>query len=265
MDIIAAHQQGLIEQLDDEVAALAGRGCDHGQRAVILHHLYDHSGGRHGWALTEARRAIWISSGLAALERKLGQWGWRAVNRDQARRALQLLAETLGEARQARAAAAYRGYRLSATKALRAEAERSLSPALLDALDQCHLARRVGDDPAPEARLLLLAEESECLAVEAVDRVALDAAWAVMDRTSLRRAARRLLGDQALARAAARDERRGRVWVERQLRDDPTLPATFRANPAQHFYALQQMLRERRRQQWREACDREADAFELAA
>ena len=31
------------------------------------------------------------------------------------------------------------------------------------------------------------------------------------------------------------------------------------------FYALQQMLRERQRQQWREACDREPDAFELAA
>jgi len=43
------------------------------------------------------------------------------------------------------------------------------------------------------------------------------------------------------------------------------LPASFRANPAQHFYALQQMLCERRRQQWREACDLEPDAFELAA
>ena len=42
MDIIAAHRQGLIEQLDDEVAALAGRGRDHAQRAVVLHHLYDH-------------------------------------------------------------------------------------------------------------------------------------------------------------------------------------------------------------------------------
>jgi len=43
------------------------------------------------------------------------------------------------------------------------------------------------------------------------------------------------------------------------------LPPAFKANPAQHFYALQQMLRERRRQLWREACDREPDAIELAA
>ena len=49
MDIIAAHQQGLIEQLEEDVKALAGRLRDHGQRAVVLHHLYDHSRGIHGW------------------------------------------------------------------------------------------------------------------------------------------------------------------------------------------------------------------------
>lgn len=264
MDIIAAHQQGLIEQLEDEVSALAGRGRDHGQRAVVLHHLYDHSAGVHGWALAEARRAMRIWSGLAALERKLGQWGWLAVNGEQARRALELLADAIGESARVRAAAAYRAYRLSTTKALRAEAERSLSPALLAAFDLCHAVRRAGDDFPSEARLAL-ADESERLAATAVDQDALNAAWAMIDRTSLRRAARRLISDQALARAAVRDERRGNSWVEQQLRDDATLPATFRANPAQHFYALQHMLRDRRRQQWREACDREPNAFELAA
>jgi len=264
MDIIAAHQQGLIEQLDDEVAALAGRGRDHGQRAVVLHHLYDHSGGGHGWALAEARRAMRISMGLKALRRKLGQWGWRAANRDQAGDALEQLAEAHGEAGRTRAAAAYRAYRLSTTRALRAEAERSLSPALLAALDQCHAARRAGHDLAPEARLAL-AQASECFAAAAVDQDVLNVAWAAIDRTSLRRAAQRLVGDQALVRAAARDERRGDARVERLLREDAALPITFRANPAQHFYALQHMLRERRRQQWREACDREPDAFELAA
>ena len=51
MDIIAAHQQGLIEQLDAEVEALAGRPHDHSQRAIVLLHLYEHSKGGHGWAL----------------------------------------------------------------------------------------------------------------------------------------------------------------------------------------------------------------------
>ena len=142
-------------------------------------------GGRHGWALAEAR-AMRISSGLAALERKLGQWGWLAVNREQARQALELLAEAIGEAARVRAAAAYRAYRLSTTKALRAEAEQNLSPALLAAFDRSHAARRAGDDLPPEARLAL-AEESERLAAAAVDQGSSNPAWAVMDRTSLRR------------------------------------------------------------------------------
>jgi hypothetical protein len=264
MDIIAAHQQGLIEQLDHEVAALAGGGRDHGQRAMVLHHLYDHSGGGHGWALAEARRELWILSGLAALQRKLGQWSWRGAYRDQERIALERLADAFGEACRARTAAAYRAYRLSATKALRAEAERSLPSALLVAFDQRHTTRRAGDDFTAEARVAL-AEESERLAEAAVDLATLDAAWIAIDASGLRRAARRLLGAPALARAAARDQRRGSTKVERLLLSDAALPVSFRANPAQHFYALQHMLRERQRKQWREACDREPDAFELAA
>jgi hypothetical protein len=264
MDIIAAHQHGLIEQLEEEVLSLAGRARDHGQRAVVLHHLYDHSCGSHGWALAEARRATRVSSGLATLQRKLGRWGWRAAQREQARAALELLADALDEAGRARTAAAYRAYRLSATPALRAEAERGLPPALFNVLDQCHATRRAGEEFAPEARLAL-AGESEMLAAAAVDRAALDGAWEAINATGLRRAAHRLLADEALACAAARDERRGGAKVERQLRNDPSLPASFRANPAQHFYALQHMLRERRRQHLREACDREPDAFELAA
>jgi hypothetical protein len=264
MDIIAAHQQGLIEQLDEEVIALAGRARDHGQRAVVLHHLYDHSRGSHGWALAEARRAVRIAAGLASLRRKLGHWAWRAASRDQAIAALDLLSVALGEAAQVRTASAYRAYRLSATKALRLEAERSLSPNLLASLDQCHAARRSGDAISDEVRVML-AEESERLAEAAMDRTALDAAWAIIDVCRLRRPARALLGDLALARAALRDKRQGWARVERQLRNDPALPAAFRANPAQHFYALQHMLQERRKQQWREACDREPGAFELAA
>ncbi len=264
MDIIAAHQQGLIEQLEDEVAALAGRGRDHGQRAMVLHHLYDHSRGTHGWALAEARRGLHIVASLAALERRINRLGWAMRNPEVARLALEKLGRALGEAGQNRTAAAYRAYRMSATPALRGQAEQGLPTALLSALDRCHVARRAGDAVASEL-IDALAEESERLAMASVDPKVLDAAWAAIDATGLKRAARRLLGDKALTRVAARDRRRGWARVERELRNDPALPATFRTNPAQHFYALQHMLRERRRQQWREECDREPDAFELAA
>jgi hypothetical protein len=264
MDIIAAHRQGLIEQLDEEVAALAGRPNDHGQRAVVLHHLYDHSRGQFGWALGEARQALRIAAGTAILKRKLDRWGRLIGKPEKTRAAVEGLAEALGRAAAARTAAAYRAFRLSATAALRSEAEDLIPEKLLVGLDICHRVRRSGGELLHDAGGSFN-EEAEQLAAAAVDSGELEAAWAAIDATLLRRAAHRLLSDRALAAKRARDGRRGWAKVERELRNDPVLPASFRANPAQHFYALQQMLRERRRQQWREACDREPDAFEFAA
>jgi hypothetical protein len=264
MDIIAAHQQGLIEQLEVEVKALAGRPRDHGQRAVVLHHLYNHSRGAHEWALAEARRALHIVRSLVALERRLDRWGWLAGNRSEAKAALARLAEALGHASHARCADAYRAYRLAATPALRSEVEHRMPAELLAALDHCHAARRSGEPMGVEARRQF-AEQTELHVSAAIDADALDLAWRAIESTSLKRAAQRLLGSRALARRAARDQQRGWARVEMELLRDPLLPARFRANPAQHFYALQHEMVERRRQQWREACDREPDAFELAA
>jgi hypothetical protein len=262
MDIIAAHQQGLIEQLEEEVAALAGRPRDHGQRAMVLHHLCDHSRGVHHWALAEARRELHIARSLAALGQRIDRWGWMISGREAARVALSALAEALGEASRARCAAAYLAYRLSATRALRSEAEQRLPEELLTLLDQCHSARRSGSPVDIGDRLT---EASERHAHSATDDQSLAAAWNAILATGIGRSAKRLLGDGALARLVERDAKRGWIRVERDLRDDPALPAAFRANPAQHFYALHQALAERRRQQWREACDREPGAFELAA
>jgi hypothetical protein len=264
MNIIAAHQQGLIEQLEEEVAAIAGRGHDHCQRAVVLHHLFDHLRGAHQWALTEGRRALRIARGLEALARRLDRWGWLMPGREQAQAALAQLAEALGEMARARCAAAYRAYRLSATPALRSEAERLLPADLLKALARCHAARR-GGKAASGDDIASLVAESELHAMAPVEATSLPAAWSAIGATRLARAANRLLGEKALARGEARDRKRGWDTVERELRNDPLLPATFRANPAQHFYALQYALAERRRQRWREACDREPGSFELAA
>jgi hypothetical protein len=264
MDIIAAHQQGLIEQLDNEVQALGGRARDHAQRAMVLHHLYDHSRGSHAWALAEARRSLWIAEGIARLEKRIARWGWTVLRRERAEAALRELAEALGEASKSRMIAAYRAYRLSATKALRGEAEASVPEELLGALDQCHRLRREGESlPAEIGQLLVV--ESERLVDASVEPEALDRAWRLVEATGLGRSAKRLLGPKTLARRRVRDEKRGWARVERELRSDPALPAAFRANPAQHFYALQRLLAERRRQHWRELCDLEADSVALAA
>ena len=205
MDIIAAHQQGLIEQLDHEVAALAGRAGDHGQRAVVLHHLYDHSRGEHRWALAEAFREARIAGGIVALERRLARWGWRAAARSEAKIALDGLTAAIGEGARDRAATAYRAYRLSATKALRGKAEQALPPALLGALDRCHDARRGG--------AAMSARERDALAdasfAVAADPCALEAAWAAIDATRIGAAARRRLGPAAMARADRAAMRRG--------------------------------------------------------
>ena len=110
-----------------------------------------------------------------------------------------------------------------------------------------------------------LAKESERLGASSVDLDMLEAAWEEIDATGIGRSARRLLGDRSLARYRDRDEREDWARVERQLRSDPSLPASFRANPAQHFFAMQLMLAKRRRQKWRELCDQETDAVALAA
>lgn len=262
MDIIAAHQQGLIEQLEEEIAALAGRPRDHAQRAIVLHHLYDHSRGAHQWALAEARRELHIAEALGELTQRVDRWGWVISDREGARVALARLAEALGEASRARCAATYSAYRLSATQALRSEAKQRVPGELLALLDRCHAARRSGD---AEVDLTALAEQSELHAASRVEGAALASAWAALQQTGIGRAASKLLGDKTLASLSGRDARRGWARIERELRNDPALPAAFRANPAQHFYALHRGLAERRRQQWREACDREPDAFELAA
>ena len=262
MDIIAAHQQGLIEQLDHEVAALAGRRRDHGQRAVVLHHLYHHSRGEHHWALAEARREVRIAGALAALDRRTGRWGWSAAARSEARAALDMLADAMGEQALDRTATAYRAYRLSATAALRGEARHRVPEALLEALCRCHAARREGAGMTDPQRLVLAAASE---AAVAVDFGALGVAWAAIDATRLGAAARKLVGPRAMARADREAERRSAAWTEARLRRDTALPEAFRANPAQHFYALLHALGERRRNQWREAADREPDAVALAA
>lgn len=264
MDIIAAHQQGLIERLDEEVTALAGRPRDFAQRAVVLHHLYDHSRSGHHWALIEARHNLRIMARLDQLRARVRRWGWLRQGRDQAEQALSLLADALGGEARRRCVAGYRVYRLSATPALRACAEGMLPSSLLAALDACHSARRLPETLAASA-IGELAMQSEALVHAAIDDDGQPAAWAAIEACGLGRAARRLLGAEVLAKARTADERRCAARVERRLVADRRLPASFRANPAQHFYALHQALAERRRQQWRQACDREPDAFALAA
>lgn len=248
MDIIAAHREGLTQKLDVECADLAGRARDFGQRAIVLHHLYDHSLGTHWWALVEARRQMAMDRALQALEAKAKGW-WRGrVSREAAATALLGLRQALGEEAARRTAAAYRAYRMAGTPALLDSLETIASAEHGRLLVGLHAQRRDGQ--------AIGAGESEALAIAVEQDVGDDPdgmvaqAFARVDTTFLGQAARRALKTTPLDKTIIRQRKRGWASIERALRDDPFLPAAFRANPAQHFFALQHGLADRRRRDW---------------
>ena len=72
MNIIESHRLGLIEQLESEAVALAGRGRDAAQRAVVCHHVADMLGLAHGYALLAAHGALAIDEAVGRLEQRRG-------------------------------------------------------------------------------------------------------------------------------------------------------------------------------------------------
>jgi hypothetical protein len=262
MNLLASHRHGLIDQLDVETAALAGRTGDHLQRAMVLHHLYDHSRGSHGWALVEAAEALRIDRGLKRLEAKLGGWTWREGRRAEAKAGLDRLRSTLGEAARARCAAAYRAYRITATPALAGEAAQLVGEPLAGLLGSIHAARRAGEsvDAATRRELVVLSEQAEASTV-----VSEELALAAIAATAIGKAGARLVAPSERLAAFDRAERKGWTRLEAEIVGAAELPVRFRANPAQHFYAMLRDLEERRRKEWREALDMDPRAVELAA
>ena len=224
----------------------------------------------HRWALAEARRALRIAAGdWPARRRKLRRWGWLASNRDRARAALEAIGRCARRAARARAAAAYRAYRLSSDRGrLRPRpsgaCRRFCWPRLTIVMWRGVPARTC---PGRRAWHRCSTRKASDWSRKSVDRPRSTRPGPRSSASGLRRAARRLLGDRGAGDAqAARDERRGWPRVERQLRERSR---AARRLPRQSLRSISMRCStccwERRRQQWREACDREPDAFELAA
>lgn len=250
MDIIAAHRQGLTEKLDVECADLAGRERDFGQRAIVLHHIYDHSQGTHWWALIEAGRQMATDRALQALDVEIGRWWHSRARRAVADDSLLVLRRALGAEGARRTAAAYRAYRMAGTPALSDGLTQEISPDHAAGLIELHAERRLGRSiDADRAAALAEAVEQD---VGSDPDGAVAAALLAIDRSFLRRRARREWKAPPLADIIARQRKRGWDKLERALREDPFLPAAFHANPAQHFFALQHGLADRRRKDWLE-------------
>ena len=229
MDIIASHQHGLAEQLAQEAAGLAGRPGDAVQRAIVGHHLYQHSGGRHTFALIAAGAAL-------ALDRRLGRLARAAMRWP--RRDAALAARVAAFAASARAIDRERceamllAYRLATAPGLRGcvAGEAGLDGALTKGV--------------PRDDYLLHSHWAEARWGGRIEAAITALDWARPPRDLARAVAALRLPIALYDRA----EREGWARTERALIADRALPRGFAGNPGQHYYAIQRALAERRRQ-----------------
>jgi hypothetical protein len=237
MDIIASYQHGRIEQLADEARGLAGRDRDHVQRAIVYHHLYQHSGERHAYALIAADGSLKLESALASIEGLAERSWWR-----------------LGRGRAAALAERARGF---AAALRRIDRERCEAMQLAYRLAHTHGLSGLADDQLPgdlreafaeaDPRALFLAhlrwaEERWGHAIEE----AIHALEWRLRTAAVGRAVAALRPGVAAYDAA---QRRGLAAFERRLVTDDLLPRGFAGNPGQHYYRLQRALADKRRRE----------------
>jgi len=245
MNIIASHQSGLIEQLDAEALALAGRGRDSAQRALVYHHVADMLGLAHGFALLAAHGALSIDATVARMERLARRAWWRLKRAERAALAERIAAfrDRLRDLDAERCSGVLMAYRLAATPGLGCEAANRLAPDLLAALRVAQSARGQADARARRALFEAHQRWADVLIGERLDQAIAELEWPLEPRA--------LDAAVAALRIPARDydraERRGFARSERRLRASKLLPPLFAANPAQAFFQLQRQIAERRR------------------
>lgn len=229
MDLISAHRQGLADQLLEEAPGLSGRARDGVQRAIVLHHLFDHSGGRHAYALLAASGALAIEPGLEAMRRAARRAWWRARGRRRAAllERIERFAACVRDIDRARCEAMWIAYR-----AAQHGATSSLVPTDLAGLGG-------GED----GRALFLAHQGWA---EAQWGMELEAALVALDWPLGAAPVRRIVEALRIPLTALQP-RGGLRKVERAVLADPRLPTGFAANPAQHYYALQRSMAAKRR------------------
>ena len=251
MDIIASHQHGLAEQLAHEAAGLAGRDRDAVQRAIVGHHLYQHSNGRHTFALIAAAASLALDRRLVRLA-KAARAAKRWPRRDAtlAGRVEEFAVEARRIDRE-RCEALLLAYRLATTPGLRG-ANVGGDVALAEAYGAGHGR----DDYLTHLRW---AERRWGARIEA----AIDGLDWIKPPRDLTKAITALrLPIEQHDRAA----RKGWAQAERALTADKALPRGFAKNPGQHYYAIQRELADKRRKLKGEWTDVDAaDAVAIAA
>ena len=245
MDIIDSHRLGLVEQLESEAVALAGRGARLGAARGRLPSCRRHARAGARLCLARgARRAGDRPGGGAASSGERGGRCWRLNRAERAAlgERVRRSATTLRALDAERCAGLLMAYRLVATPSLDAEAERRLDREMLAALRAAQSAR--GQADAATRRALF---EAHPRWAEQLIGARVEAAVATLDWPLARaRCAPRSRHCGSRPRYA-RAERSGLARIERRLRGSKRLPDLFAANPAQAFFQLQRQTAERRR------------------
>jgi len=245
MDIIESHRLGLIEQLESEAVALAGRGRDSAQRAVVYHHVADMLGLAHGYALLAAHGALAIDAAMMRMEAQARRALWRLTRAERAALAGRVAAfgATLRAFDAERCAGVLLAYRLVATPSLDAEAAKRLDPDLLVALRDAQSLRGQADAAARHTLFLAHQRWAEAVFGERIEQAIAALDWRLGARV-LREAIEAL---RIPVKLYERADRRGLARIGRRLRRARGLPETFAANPAQAFFKLQRDVAGRRR------------------
>jgi hypothetical protein len=252
-----------VAALRAEATRLAGRPGDLVQRAGVYHHLFHHSGCNHAFPLLAAHGALW-ASGYFRSAIRLGTWLARAEGlvrggADDRIATLHRLAEAFREINRQVCVETSFIYHLTGRKALARQAGQLVQPALLDAMDRCHHARRAGRtlDDRDRKRLFqafFLWEQAQIVG-PAVERAFAAFDWRIVKAAALRpRIGFAYFGHSGPLRfrdfsdteeridkgLAAFDRGASAGWEEvvRSLGDYGIVPAGIPADPARHVRSI---------------------------
>lgn len=261
--IATPHPRSHHRQLRREAELLAGGVRDLSQRAMVYHHLFEHSAGNHTFPLIAAHGAMW-AKGYFQLGMRLGfLFALQHATSPDARAAklgqLTAFADAFRDINRRVCVETYTAYHFTARWGHHAAAAELIPSSLLEELNRCHAACRRGRTLSVEQKRALFGAffhwEQETIVGPAVTEATLSFAWPLMRSLALRPFIRftyfpksSVLAFKNFACTAERIEKGFRAFdlaarvgwehLERSAGHYRVLPDTFFVGSAEHFAAL---------------------------
>jgi hypothetical protein len=262
-----AHLRREYDRLHHEGEQLAGGLTDLAQRATVYHHLFEHSGRNHAFPLIAAHGALW-ARGYFRFGMKLGCClSWQKAFSPEVRRLrleqLAAFADAFRDVNRRVCVDTYTSYHFTACFGEHGDAAQLVPPALFEALNCVHAARRSGRElPDREKRRIFEAfflNEQATVVGPSIAHAVADFDWPLMKFLALKPVirfayfpARRPFWFRDFAHQEERIEKGLRAFdlaaqagwdvVETSLRDYAVLPVEFFAGSAKHFASVREAV-----------------------